>query len=336
MRIAFAGTPGFAAVALEAILEAGHQVPLVFTQPDRPAGRGMKPRACAVAELAAARGLPRLAPLSLREPRTGTGDAQAGEALRRLAEAGPELMVVAAYGLILPRSMLDIPAGVPLADGGGPARVVNIHASLLPRWRGAAPVARAIEAGDASTGITLMQMQEGLDTGPMLAAESLPIDAADTGGGLTQRLAELGARMIVEALRNTNVWVARPQPAEGVTYARKIDRREAWIDWAMPAALLARRVRAFDPDPGSCGRLDGAVIKVWSARALERDHGREPGTILSAEADALDVACGRHVLRIDELQRSGGRRMPARAFLAGAPIRPGARWDDPGEVHATQ
>ncbi|HYM29502.1 MAG TPA: methionyl-tRNA formyltransferase [Steroidobacteraceae bacterium] len=333
MRIAFAGTPAFAAVALQAIVEAGHHVPLVFTQPDRPAGRGMKPRACAVAELAMARGLPRLAPVSLRVERDG---APARQALERLAQAGPELMVVAAYGLILPQAMLDIPAGVALDAGAGRVRVVNIHASLLPRWRGAAPVARAIEAGDERTGVTLMQMQAGLDTGPMLSAEALAIDPADTAGRLTQRLAELGARMIVEALRHTSGWVARPQPAEGVTYARKIDRREAWIDWAMPAQLLARRVRAFDPDPGCCGRLDGAVIKVWSARAIEHDHGREPGTVLSAAADGLDVACGRHVLRIDELQRSGGRRMPARAFLAGTSIRPGARWDDPGEVHATR
>ena len=322
MRIAFAGTPPFAALALQAILDAGHQVPLVLTQPDRPAGRGMKARASPVAELAAARALPLLTPESLREQGAG---AQAREAMQRLRDADAELMVVAAYGLLLPQAMLDIPIGVQTGDA--PARVVNIHASLLPRWRGAAPVARAIEAGDELTGITLMQMSAGLDAGPMLAAEAISIAATDTAGSLTLRLAELGARMIVEALRDTRHWTARAQPLEGIVYARKIDKREAWVDWTGPAQLIARRVRAFDPDPGACGRLDGAVIKIWSGRALEQDPAGAPGTVLWAGAEGLAVACGRHVLVIDELQRAGGRRMPVAAFLSGMPIRPGSIWE---------
>jgi methionyl-tRNA formyltransferase len=317
MRIAFAGTPPFAAVALMAILDAGHEVPLVLAQPQRPAGRGMRERPGAVAELAAARGVALLTPVSLR------GEAAAG-VLRPLREAAPDLMVVAAYGLILPQAMLDIPAGV--MAGSDRVRVVNIHASLLPRWRGAAPVARAIEAGDERTGVTLMQMEAGLDTGPMLAAQQVDIAADDTAGALMQRLAVLGAGMLVDALARPGTWVARPQPAEGVTYARKIDKREAWLDWTQPAALLSRRVRAFDPEPGACGRLDGAVIKVWSAQAVARDPGAAPGTVLASDAAALEVACGNGVLRIEQLQRAGGRRMPARAFLAGHPVRPGACW----------
>jgi methionyl-tRNA formyltransferase len=323
MRIAFAGTPRFAAVALGAILDAGYPVSLVLTQPDRPAGRGLKPRASAVGELARARGLPTLSPPSLR------GADGAREALERLHSAAPDLLVVAAYGLILPQAVLDAPGGV--AGRGAPVRAINIHASLLPRWRGAAPIARAIEAGDAATGITLMQMQAGLDTGPILRAEAIPIAATDTTGTLTDKLAQLGARLMVSWLAEAvhGRWDPVPQPSEGVSYARKIDKREAWLDWSEAAGLLARRVRAFDPDPGTCGRLGEAVVKIWSASAETGASDAEPGTVISSGADAIRVACGQGVLAIDELQRAGARRLRAREFLAGTSMPTGTRWSMP-------
>jgi methionyl-tRNA formyltransferase len=327
MRIAFAGTPRFAATALAAILDAGHAVPLVLTQPDRPAGRGLKPRASAVSELARARGLPVLSPRSLRE---ASGDAGAREAVQTLASAAPDLLLVAAYGLIVPQAVLDIPGGI--TGRSGAVRAINIHASLLPRWRGAAPVARAIEAGDSETGITLMQMQATLDSGPILHSEAIPIEAIDTTGRLTERLAELGARLVVSWLQQAvqGLWEAMPQPAEGVTYARKIDRREAWLDWSDPATLLARRVRAFDPEPGACGRLGDGLVKIWSVQALQEASAAEPGTVLAAGAEGIRVACGDGVLVIGELQRSGGRRLRAREYLSGTPIAAGARWQMPG------
>jgi len=326
MRIAFAGTPRFAAAALAAILDAGHPVALVLTQPDRPAGRGLKPRASAVGELARARGLPVLSPPSLR---AGSGADGAGEALQHLRSAAPDLWVVAAYGLILPQAMLDAPRGV--AGRSGPVRAINIHASLLPRWRGAAPVARAIEAGDHVTGITLMQMEAGLDTGPILCSEAIPIAAADTTGTLTDRLAQLGARLIVSSLAAAagGRWEPVAQPAEGVSYARKIDKREAWLHWSDAAAVLARRVRAFDPQPGACGRTGDAFVKIWSASAESGATDAEPGTVVSSGADAIRVACGQGVLAIHELQRAGGRRLAAREFLAATPMPAGTRWSMP-------
>lgn len=326
MRIAFAGTPRFAALALGALLDAGHAVAPVLTRPDRPAGRGLKPRASEVAELARARGLPVLTPRSLRGETGGTGAAAALEALRA---AEPDLLVVAAYGLILPETVLDCARGI--AGRGGPIRAVNIHASLLPRWRGAAPVARAIEAGDGVTGITLMQMDAGLDTGPMLVSEATPIELSDTTGTLTVRLAELGARLLLQ-------WLAQPaggnppavpQPAEGVTYAHKVDRREAWLDWSEPAELLARRVRAFDPEPGACGRFGETLVKIWSAEAQAQPAGASPGTVVAAGADGVRIACGQGALVVRELQRAGGRRLRAREFLAGTPIPVGGRWQMP-------
>ena len=330
MRIAFAGSPRFAAAALAAILDAGHTVPLVLTQPDRPAGRGLKLRASAVSELASARGLPVLSPRSLRE---ASGDAGAREAVQALAAAAPDLLLVAAYGLIVPQAVLDIPRGI--KGRCDAARAINIHASLLPRWRGAAPVARAIEAGDRETGITLMQMQATLDSGPILHSEAIPIEAADTTGKLTERLAGLGARLIVSWLDQAaqGLWKATAQPAEGVTYARKIDRRDAWLDWSEPATLLARRVRAFDPEPGACGRLGDGLLKIWSAEAEPQQATADPGTVISAKAEGIRVACGEGVLVIAELQRSGGRRLRAREFLAGTPIAAGTRWQMAGTDH---
>ncbi len=332
MRIVFAGTPEFAAMALAALIDAaperGFTLPLVLSQPDRPAGRGMKLAASPVKQLALARGLRVETPSTLSLAR---GGAEAAAAQVQLRAAEPDVLVVAAYGLILPQSVLDIPRG--LASPAGPIRAINIHASLLPRWRGAAPVARAIEAGDVETGITIMQMDAGLDTGPMLAAERLPIAPDDTTATLTATLAALGARMIVAALACGARGELRPQPqpGEGVTYARKLDKREAWLDWSQPAERLARQVRAFDPFPVACGALRGQVIRFWRAYAQPGgqtaaplpDAGGGPGTVLAAAADGIRIACGEGVLVVTELQRAGGRRLTAREFLAGMPIAAG-------------
>ena len=229
----------------------------------------------------------------------------------------------------MPQVVLDIPRGI--AGRSGVARAINIHASLLPRWRGAAPIARAIEAGDSHTGITLMQMEAGLDTGPMLRREPMPIEATDTTGTLTERLGELGGQLIVSWLQEApqGLWQAAAQPTDGVTTARKIGRHEAWLDWREPAAVLARRVRAFDPEPGACGRLGDGLVKIWSAQAVAQAPAAEPGTVLAADADGVRVACGEDVLLIRELQRAGGRRLRAREYLAGTPIAAGARWQLP-------
>jgi methionyl-tRNA formyltransferase len=318
MRIVFAGTPEFAATALAAIVDAGLEVVLALTQPDRPAGRGMKLAPSPVKQLALARGIEVATPQSLSLKKGGEA-AVAAHAKLRAAQA--DVMVVAAYGLILPQAVLDIPRGLPDA-GCGRITALNIHGSLLPRWRGAAPVARAIEAGDAVTGITIMQMDAGLDTGPMLLAESTPILEQDSTATLTARLASIGARLIVDALREGTAGrlKALPQPAEGVTYAHKLDKREAWLDFALDAELLARRVRAFDPFPVACARRGEATLKFWRARALPGHAGASPGTVLATCAPGLHVACGEGTLVMSELQRPGGRRVNAADFLAGMPI----------------
>ncbi|WP_326540166.1 methionyl-tRNA formyltransferase [Pseudorhodoferax sp.] len=310
MRIGFAGTPEFARVALAALADAGHVLPLVLTQPDRPAGRGLKAQASPVKQEAERRGLPLLQPRSLRLD--GKYPDEAAAARAALAAARLDVLVVAAYGLILPAWTLAA------ARHGA----LNIHGSLLPRWRGAAPIQRAIEAGDAQTGITVMRMDTGLDTGPMLLERALPILAADTAATLHDRLALLGAQMIVEAVP---AWaegrlLERPQPAEGATYAHKIDKAEALIDWAEPAAVIERRVRAFDPFPGSLLMQGGEPIKLWRAEALvDAAAGEAPGTCVSA-ADGLVVACGQGRLKLLELQRTGGRRVSVADFLRGRPV----------------
>ncbi|ATE62010.1 methionyl-tRNA formyltransferase [Thauera sinica] len=297
LRVAFAGTPEFAARALESILDAGHAVPLVLTQPDRPAGRGMKLTPSAVKQLALARGIDVDQPERLRTD----------EQRARLAACAPDVLVVAAYGLILPQAVLDLPR----------LGCLNIHASLLPRWRGAAPIHRAIEAGDAETGITIMQMDAGLDTGPMLLRRAEPILPADTTASLHDRLAALGGECIVEALAALAAGglAATPQPAEGVTYAAKIGRAEAAADWTRPAADLERMMRAFDPFPGLASSLRGTVVKFWSAGVV--DAGGVPGTVLAADDDGIVVACGRGALCCTVLQRPGSRRLPAGEFLRG-------------------
>jgi len=304
MNIVFAGTPEFAQVALEAVIAAGHAVPLVLTQPDRPAGRGMKLHPSPVKASALAHGIEVAQPRSLRLDGKFPDDARTARA--QLEAARPDAMVVAAYGLILPQWVLDLPV----------RGCLNIHASLLPRWRGAAPIHRAIEAGDAQTGITIMQMDAGLDTGDMLleAVESIAPD--ERTSSLHDRLAALGGRLIVEALARLDELPRVPQPASGVTYAHKIEKAEAEIDWTLPAAEIERRIRAFDPFPGASGRLAGEVIKLWAA--VPADAKGAPGSVLAASPAGLLVACGDCSLLITELQRPGGKRLPARQFLQSA------------------
>ena len=308
MKIIFAGTPEFAAVALEALYAAGHDITLVLTQPDRPAGRGMQLQASPVKQCALKHGTPVAQPVSLRLD--GKYPDVAREAHELLNSTPHDVMVVAAYGLILPRSVLDIPR----------LGCINIHGSLLPRWRGAAPIHRAIEAGDADTGITIMQMEEGLDTGPMLMIESLPIVADDTTGSLHDKLATLGGKMIVEALAKLEQGAlpATPQPDEGANYAAKIAKEEAALDFSQPAAELARKIRAFNPFPGASGRFGDTVVKLWQARPVSIAQRGEPGQVLSADAQAgIVVACGDGALLLTELQKPGGKRLSASEFLKG-------------------
>jgi len=330
MRIAFAGTPAFAAAGLEALLAAGHEICVVLSQPDRPAGRGLQRQPGAVARAAQAHGLPLLTPPTLRPERGGAATVASLDALRG---AQPDLLVVAAYGLILPEPVLQIPRGLALADGGAPATALNIHASLLPRWRGAAPIIRAIEAGDAQTGISIMQMDAGLDTGPILMTRALAIAPEATAGELTDQLAALGGELIVAALRDLAAGRlrARAQPAHGVVYAHKVGKREAWLDWQRPAQELAARLRAFDPFPGACSELGGHTIKCWRGHALPA--GPAPaGTVLAAGPAGIVVACGTDALCLTQLQRPGGRRLAVRDFLAATPVAPGQRWTTPAEA----
>ena len=300
-RVGFAGTPEFARVALDALVDAGFEVPLVLTQPDRPAGRGLKLQPSAVKQAALERGLAVAQPRSLRLDGRFPDDAAA--AREALLAARLDLLVVAAYGLILPPWVLELP----------PRGCLNIHASLLPRWRGAAPIQRAIEAGDTETGITIMQMDAGLDTGAMLLRGALPITADDNTARLHDELAALGGKLIVQALRDLDRLAPTPQPKAGVTYASKIDKSEGLVDWTQPAALIERRVRAFDPFPGCSFTLGGEPIKLWLARVAT---GRgTPGQVLPAGDGRLVVACGDGALELLELQRSGGRRVATPDFL---------------------
>jgi len=312
MRVVFAGTPEFAQVALARLQSAGFEIPLVLTQPDRPAGRGMKLQPSPVKAFAESHGIAVAQPRSLRLDGKYPDDAAAARAA--LQAARPDVMVVAAYGLILPQWVLDLPA----------RGCLNIHASLLPRWRGAAPIHRAIEAGDPQTGITIMQMDAGLDTGDMLLVETLPVQPGDTTASLHDRLAPLGGRLIVEALELAACggMPRTPQPAEGVTYAHKIDKAEAAVDWALLADRLERRLRAFDPFPGATGLLDGETVKLW--RGEVRSGSGRPGTVLSSGPEGLEVACGTGSLLLTELQRPGGKRLPAAAWLQSRPVAPGS------------
>ena len=304
MRVAFAGTPEFAAVALRALLAAGFEIPLVLTQPDRPAGRGQKLVASPVKQVALEHGIPVHQPERLKDPATHVP----------LIDAAPDVLVVAAYGLILPQTVLDIPK----------QGCLNIHASLLPRWRGAAPIQRAIEAGDAETGVTIMRMEAGLDTGPMLLAYSIKIGAGETAATLHDKLALLGGRLIVMALQQLEGLQQVPQPAEGVTYASKIDKAEAAIDWTQPAELIERRIRAFDPFPGCTARIGDVTIKLWRAEMVT--GAGQPGEILAVAPEGITVACGEGALRLVELQKPGGRRLASADFLHGFPVAAGQRF----------
>lgn len=331
MRVVFAGTPEFARVALQRLLAAGFTVPLVLTQPDRPAGRGMKLQASPVKQCALEHAIPVAQPRSLRLDGKYPQDAEA--ARDALLAARADVMVVAAYGLILPQWVLDAmsatrPAENKESAGQRGLGCLNIHASLLPRWRGAAPIHRAIEAGDAETGITIMQMDAGLDTGAMLLVERMAIAPTDTTAALHDRLADLGGRLIVEALEMAACGglVAVAQPAQGVTYAHKIEKSESTIDWALSAAQIGQRIRAFDPFPGASTECSGEVIKIWNYEidSFQRLTDKRPGLVLSTNDDGIVVACGDgHALRLTTLQRAGGKRLAAADFLRGFDVQPG-------------
>jgi methionyl-tRNA formyltransferase len=306
MKLIFAGTPEFAAQALAAIIDAGHEVALVLTQPDRPAGRGMALQPSAVKKLALVRGIEVFQPLTLKD----------AEAQARLASIQAEVMVVAAYGLILPQAVLDLPR----------QGCLNIHASLLPRWRGAAPIQRALLAGDAETGVCIMQMEAGLDTGPVLLRRGFAIASDDTATTLHDRLAVLGATMIVEALGQLPM-KTEAQPIDGVTYAHKLEKHEALIDWRKSAAELDRHIRAFNPFPGAQALMQVQTIKLWQATPVVGSG--EIGTILAVDRKTIVVACGAGALAISELQKSGGKRLPVQQFLAGNALKVGDRFDLP-------
>lgn len=303
MRLIFAGTPDFAAVALEALLDAGHEIALVLTQPDRPAGRGLKLLPSAVKALAQQHRLNVEQPANLK----------ALEMADHLRTVNADVMVVAAYGCLLPKAVLDVPR----------LGCINIHASLLPRWRGAAPIQRAVLAGDTETGISIMQMDVGLDTGGVLQKRALEIGLDETAGELHDRLATLGGAMIVEAL--ATLPHAKPQDGALATYAAKITTADAVINWRQPAQQVLRQIRAFNPMPGAAAMLNGERVKLWRAsRATLTANAGEPGEVLAATA--LTVACGEGAITVTELQRAGGKRLPASAFLAGHPIAPGTRF----------
>jgi len=307
MRVIFAGTPDFARSALAALHAAGHDIVGVFTQPDRPAGRGMKLQASAVKQFALEHNLPVVQPHSLKLDGKYPEEAAAAQAF--IAQAQADVMVVAAYGLILPQWVLDAPR----------FGCLNIHASLLPRWRGAAPIHRAIEAGDAQTGVTIMQMDAGLDTGDMLLEETLPILTQDTTATLHDKLAELGAALIVKALTQVGQFKPVKQPTEGITYAHKIEKAEAAIDWTLSAQLLSQRIRAFDPFPGMTAQMGGELVKVWQAHVISdappSASANKPGTVLAINDESLQVACGEGVLCLTQLQKPGGKRQPVADFV---------------------
>jgi len=302
LRLVFAGTPEFALPSLAACTASGADVVAVYTQPDRPAGRGRKLSPSPVKQAALEAGIPVEQPVSLK-----TADAQA-----TLAALCPDLLVVVAYGLILPPAVLDLPRH----------GCWNVHASLLPRWRGAAPIQRAILAGDRATGVSLMQMDVGLDTGAVLLEHSTPIHADDTGGSLHDRLAALGAQVLAEglaALPAGKLPPARAQADTGISYAHKLEKSQAGLDWQQAAATLERQVRAFDPWPVASTHIAGEPVRVWAAQALERAHTAAPGSVLATGAEGIDLACGSGVLRITAVQRAGGRRLSAADYLNGRP-----------------
>lgn len=308
MRLIFAGTPAFAAVALEALLHSSHEVALVLTQPDRPAGRGMKMVSSEVKRLALSHGISVLQPVTLRD----------ADVVNSIASLGADAMIVAAYGLILPPEVLS------LFQYG----CINIHGSVLPRWRGAAPIQQALLAGDRETGVSIMRMEKGLDTGPVFTIERIQIESRDTSTTLHDKLAALGAHSIVRALAGieSGSLQAEPQSADGITYAHKITREQARIDWKLPAVELDRAVRAFNPFPAAFSYFDEQVVKIWDAETATGSSA-EPGEIVAVSDAGIAVACGSGALRLKRLQRPGGKQLPVAEFLRGFPLRPGQRFE---------
>ncbi len=296
MRIVFAGTPDFAVADLQVLLESGHEVVAVYTQPDRPAGRGRKLTASPVKTVATLAGVPVEQPPTLKDE----------AAQQRLRDYRPDLMIVVAYGLLLPQAVLDIPT----------QGCVNVHASLLPRWRGAAPIQRAILAGDAESGVTLMQMEAGLDTGPMIAKVKCPIGEADSAEVLHDRLSALGAQLLGEQLDSILTGAISPEVQDEslVTYAEKLRKDEAEIDWSQPARQILRQVNAFNPWPVAQSGYDGKVMRVWQAACLDQSSTASPGEVIAAGKEGMDVACGEGVLRLLEIQLPGKKRMAASDF----------------------
>lgn len=307
MRLVFAGTPAFAAIALEALIHSEHQIVLVLTQPDRPAGRGMKIVPSEVKQLAQKHGLRTSQPATLRD----------ADAVKAIAKVGADALVVAAYGLILPAEVLDI-----FQYG-----CINIHASLLPRWRGAAPIQHALLAGDSETGISIMRMEEGLDTGPVFTMERIQIEPRDTSSTLHDKLAALGARCIVHALAGieSDTLRAEPQSTEGITYAHKVTREQARIDWKLPAAELDRAVRALNPFPAAFSYFDEQVVKIWESEVTSGSPAMS-GEITDVSEAGIVVACGSGALRLTRLQRPGGKQLPVAEFLRGFSVRSGQRF----------
>ncbi|WP_216797345.1 methionyl-tRNA formyltransferase [Candidatus Vallotia tarda] len=309
LRVIFAGTTCFAATALQAIHDAGFTIPVVLTRPDCAAGRGMKFSSSPVKQLAIARKLMLAQPLSFKCDSQYTS--KAVDALVLLRSTPHDVIVVAAYGLLLPHTVLDI----------APYGCINIHASLLPRWRGAAPIHRAIEAGDKVTGVTLMQMDAGLDMGPMLMREKVVIEPTDTAGTLHDKLAAAGARLIVSGLlklERTGSLPVTPQLSEGITYAHKLSKQEAALDWRLPASVLSCKVRAFNPYPAAYGILDGTPLKILAAESVcAIETHVTPGTIVAVDSTGITIACGEQALRATQLQKPGGRKLMAREFSAG-------------------
>jgi methionyl-tRNA formyltransferase len=308
LRVVFAGTPEFSVPCLEACRNSGAEVVAVYTQPDRPAGRGRKLTPSPVKEAALAAGIPVEQPATLKTI----------EAREKLAAYRPDLMVVVAYGLILSRKVLAIPR----------LGCWNVHASLLPRWRGAAPIQRAILAGDAETGVDLMQMEAGLDTGPVLLERRTPISRDDTGGTLHDRLSLLGADVLIEGLcniRSGETLQARPQSEVGVLYAHKLEKAEARLDFSRPALALERQVRAFDPWPVAEGEIAGENVRIWAAHGIDQHANAAPGSVVAAQRDGIDIACADGMLRVTQLQRAGGKRISAADYLNARPELRGAR-----------